>query len=77
MEMEQLTEDEGFALDMWSRWGSDGYPLNKRKGKWFIDGIRGCGVFPIACKTKKEASGYWEGYIDSLIDRKAGRRAAS
>lgn len=68
-----LTENENFALDQWSRWGSDSYPVNKRKGKWFIDGILGAGVFPIACKTKREAFGYWERYIDTLIARKAGR----
>ena len=69
-----LTEDENHILTHNSRWGSDGYPVAKRSGKWFIDGMLNLGKFPIAFKTKKEAFTYWEMYIDRLIDRAAGRR---
>jgi len=69
-----LSEDELFALNHYSRYGSDGYPIRKGKnGKWWVEGIRGCGAFPVPYKTKREASAQWERYISILMDRKAGR----
>jgi len=69
-----LSENEQFCLDHWSMWGSDGYPVVKRLRNWFGNGMRGCGRFPCAFKTKKEAVEMWERYISTLINRKAGRR---
>jgi len=69
--MERVTEVENDILGHWSRWGSDGYPITKRKGKWFVDGMfNGRGASPIAYKTKRDAYAQWEAFISSLIDRK-------
>lgn len=68
-----LTEDEAFVMTHWSMWGSTGYPVVKRGRSWWVDGIRGLGKTPVAYKTRKAAWAQWEAYIDTLIDRKAGR----
>lgn len=71
-----LSEDEQFVLNHYSRWGSTGYPIHKGKWgakRWWINGIRGLGSFPIPFATKREAQKQWERYIQTLIDRKAGR----
>jgi hypothetical protein len=66
-----MTEIESGILGHWSRWGSDGYPIEKRHGKWFVDGMfNGRGASPIAYKTKREATTQWEAFIDSLISQK-------
>jgi hypothetical protein len=73
METTALTEDEVATLAHWSIWGSDGYPVQKVRGRWHVTGFRGCGACPSAFKTKREATKQWEAYIDVLIERKAGR----
>ena len=71
--MSELNENEKFTMTHISRFGSDGYPIAKRGGKWWIDGILGCGEFPVPFKTKREAAAQWEAYHQTLIDRQAGR----
>jgi len=71
--MNLMTENETFILSHWSMFGSEGYPIIRRGSRWWIDGIRGCGVFPSGFRTKREAVAQWESYIDILIDKSAGR----
>jgi hypothetical protein len=59
-----ITEEEEKTLTHWSRWGSDGYPVNKVGRGWHVD------HFPTVFKTKKAAVAQWETYIDMLIERK-------
>ena len=73
IKMEALTENERYVLSRWSMFGVEDYPIEKKGRSWFIGGIRGCGVFPVAYKTKKEATTQWEKYIDALIAKGAGR----
>ena len=68
-----ITTEEEEVLTHQSRWGSDGYPVSKRGRLWWIDGIRGCGRFPVPFKTKKAAVEQWERYMQILRDKKAGR----
>lgn len=70
---QKITPDEAFALNHWSMFGSDGYPVVKRGHVWFVEGMRGCGSCPARFNTKREAVAQWEAYIDILIDKKAGR----
>jgi hypothetical protein len=69
----QLTDDENFALNHCSMWGSDGYPVQKVGRSWHVNGIRGAGRCPSTFKTKREAVAQWERYLDVLRDRVAGR----
>jgi len=71
--MKLMAENEAFVLNQWSMFGSDGYPIIERGGRWWVDGIRGCGACPAGFRTKREAVAQWERYIDILIDRAAGR----
>lgn len=61
-----LTADENFILSHTMMWGSPSYPLRKRSGKWFVDGIRDRGACPTAFKTKKAAAAQWELFLDEL-----------
>lgn len=71
--LNRLTEDERFILTGWSMWGSDGYPVAKRGSRWWVDGVRGLGGCPAGFKTKREAQAQWEAYIQTIIDKDAGR----
>jgi hypothetical protein len=68
-----LTQAESDFLRHMSRWGSDGYPIQKAGRKWFWTDFWGCKGSPIAYKTKREAATAIESYISLLGDKAAGR----
>jgi hypothetical protein len=68
-----LSADERFALTHCTHWGAEAYPVVRRGRSWFVDGIRGCGVFPNTFKTKRAAVDQWERYLDILIERSQAR----
>lgn len=68
-----LTDNEAWVLNHTSMFGSDSYPVRKRGSRWYVDGLRGCGSFPTAFATKRQATAAWESYLGTLRDRKAGR----
>jgi hypothetical protein len=70
---DNLSTNQKFCLTHISMFGSAAYPIRKAAGKWFVDGIRGCGACPTAFKTKKEAVAQFEKYHDLLLDYNAGR----
>jgi hypothetical protein len=67
-----LTDDENALLVHISRFGSDGYPIQKlgRGWAWSYRGIKGP---PVIFKTKREAIASFEAYEAILCDKKAGR----
>jgi hypothetical protein len=60
---QRLTNQELDELTRWSRWGSDGYPIQKIGRHWSIDRPWDSRCF----KTKREATEAWEIYIAILI----------
>ena len=72
--MNQLSESEAGFLSHMGRWGSDGYPCRKLKGAhWVWDEFYGIKGAPVVYKTRRECMAAIEAYVDTLIDRKAGR----
>lgn len=67
-----LTEQETLILRDWAMWGSDGYPVSKRGGKWWVDGQHGRGAFPCAFATKRVAQDQWCRFIAVLIEKEKG-----
>ena len=72
--MRGLTEDERALLVHLSRWGSDGYPIQKlaraRGWTWSYRSIQGP---PVIFKTRRAAVASFEVFEGILIDAKAGR----
>ena len=68
-----LNEDERGFYGHMVRWGSDCYPVQKMKGKWFWLPFRGVQGSPATYRTKREAVAAVESYLDSLRDKLAGR----
>lgn len=64
-----LTENESAALCHDIHWGSDGYPVSKRRSQWWVDGHCGAGACPRPFRTKRQAVAQWEAYIRTLIER--------
>lgn len=50
-----LNTNEISLLNHIARWGSDGYPVSRMGGKWFVNDMFGAGGFPTPFKTKREA----------------------
>lgn len=73
----RLTEDENWLLTHIQMFGSDAYPVHKLGKKWTWGPVRGIKGPPIMFGTKREAVKSFEGYMDILIDKFAGRLPAS
>ena len=72
--MTPLTEAEQNFLRHISRWGSDGYPIQKlSKRGWIWNDCWGCKGAPTVYGTKKAVSEAIERYHTALLDRLAGR----
>lgn len=72
----RLTEDERALLTHWSRWGSDGYPVNRftRSRGWTWGPFLSVKGPPTVFKTKREAVASFEAFIGILIEA-AGEEA--
>jgi hypothetical protein len=71
-----LTEGEHNILRHISRWGSDAYPIRKVTGRtlrWVWDEMYGVKGPPVVYKTKQEAVEAFEGYLEILRAKLAGR----
>jgi hypothetical protein len=71
-----LTVNEREWLNHMTRWGSDGYPIEKVKRGWIWRDAFGCKGAPKVFRTRKEAHAAVERYEDILIDKAAGREDA-
>lgn len=68
--MAGLTMGESDLLAHVSRWGSDGYPIQKcRGGRWIWTEMFGIKGAPVVYKTKREVTQAIENYLDVLRDR--------
>lgn len=66
--MRGISESEKQILAHWSRWGSDGYPINKyKRGGWSWGPMFGVNGPPCVFRTKREAVASFEAFIDVLI----------
>lgn len=68
-----LTQAESDFHSHMTRWGSDGYPAQKRGRKWFWVECHGVSGSPTAYQTKREAVVEIEAYLAMLDDKLAGR----
>jgi hypothetical protein len=69
-----ITANEKELIDHISRWGSDGYPIQKCKGgKWIWFEFFGVKGAPTVYKTKREAVAAFEDFHQILLDAYAGR----
>lgn len=70
--MRGLTDGERSILTHVSRWGSDGYPIQKlgRGWTWGTSAVSGP---PVVFKTKRAAVTSFEAFHDVLLDALAGR----
>jgi hypothetical protein len=72
--MRGITDDERALLTHISRWGSDGYPIQKFKGgKWTWGPFRSVKGPPAVFKTRREAVESFERFLEVLRDAFAGR----
>ncbi len=71
--MRGLTEDELGLITHVSRWGSDGYPIQKQGRKWTWGAWRSVKGPPVLYATKREAIAAFERFHEILLDAKAGR----
>ncbi len=71
--MRGLSEDERALLTHVSRFGSDGYPVEKLGRGWSWGPWRSIKGPPCIYKTKREAVESFERFHDVLIDASAGR----
>lgn len=67
--MEPLTDDEAALLTHITRWGSDGYPIEKLGRKWVWRQWRGVKGSPVLYKTKKEAVAVFELWQELVLER--------
>lgn len=58
---ERLTPDEHAALNHWSRWGSNSYPVLRVGRRWDLSHPLACGVPPF--RTRAAAVAAWEGLL--------------
>jgi hypothetical protein len=72
-EKKLLTEGEEGWLRHMMRWGSQGYPVAKMGGKWWVNPAFGVGGCPSPFKTKTAAHAFCDRYSQLLLDKKAGR----
>ena len=70
--MRSLTDDERALLMHVTRWGSDGYPIQKLKRGWTWS-YRSIQGPPVVFRTRREAVASFEAFENVLIDAKAGR----
>lgn len=70
--MRGLTDDERALIAHISRWGSDGYPLERRLRGWSWS-YRSINGPPVVFKTKREAIASFEAFHAILLDALAGR----
>lgn len=57
-----LTDDEAALLVHVERWGSDEYPIAKRRREWWVESYRSVPGFPCpfrTCKAAREAFEAW------------------
>lgn len=67
--MRGITEDERALLLHVSRWGSDGYPVNRlRAGRWTWGPFRSVNGPPVVFRTKREAVASFERFCEILIE---------
>lgn len=71
--MTALTDNERHLMTHISRFGSDGYPIEKLGRGWVWQRAFGAGGSPIVYRTKREATHAFEAYMSILRDRLAGR----
>jgi hypothetical protein len=72
----QLTERESFILNHITRFGSEGYPVQKvssRHWSWNYGNGEDMHSCPVVFPTKKQAVASFEGHLEILRDKKAGR----
>ena len=69
-----VTEDERALLQHVSRWGSDGYPVQKLKSRWTWGPWRSVKGPPTTFRTKREATASFELFLD-LVRIAIGREA--
>jgi hypothetical protein len=68
----RLSEDECFILTHIQHFGSDGYPVKRVGSRHWSWEYRGNGC-PTVFRTKKQAVTSFEGHLDILLDKLAGR----
>jgi len=72
--MRGITEDERALLNHVTRWGSDGYPVEKcGKRGWHVRQWRSVKGPPCVFKTKRAAVAHVEAFLEILRDAVAGR----
>ena len=69
----RLTDGEHAWLKHMQRFGSAGYPVKRMGRKWWVDQAFGAGGCPSPFKTKTEAIGFCDRYLQVLLDKLAGR----
>ena len=69
----RLSDDERDLMNHITRFGSDGYPINKTCRGWSWGPWRGIKGPPVIYRTKREAVASFEAYHTILLDRNAGR----
>lgn len=70
-DLRPLTDDEAVLLTHVGRWGSDGYPIVRRRREWWIVSFRSVPGFPSPYKTRKAARQQFEAYLDLARERLA------
>ena len=68
-----LTDAENRFMRHMSRWGSDGYPVDKSRNGWIWAEFCGIKGSPVVYRTRRAAEAAIECYIDVLTDKIAGR----
>lgn len=71
--MTRLTEDEHALVNHVTRWGSDGYPVQRVGSRWSWGPWRGIEGPPVLFRRKRDAVASFEAYVDILLDKLAGR----
>jgi len=72
----ELTERESFMLNHITRFGSEGYPVQKvgsRHWSWAYGNGSDTHSCPVTFPTKKLAVASFESHLEILRDKKAGR----
>ena len=64
-----MSEEARFALYHCRRYGTEGYPIMERGGKWYVMGIRGLGKLGIGFDTREAAVSRWELFLDALREQ--------
>ena len=68
-----VTPDERALLNHVSRWGSDGYPVQKIGSRWHWRDWRSVKGAPVVYRTKREAVAAFEAFYQIVLDASAGR----